>query len=62
MMTSLQNIWIFPLVLHFVYIPVSIVRKVEKIAEIMSDEELSAEEALLKQQRKEKKELQVISI
>ena len=28
----------------------------------MSDEELSAEEALLKQQRKEKKDLQVISI
>ena len=60
MMTSFQNIWIFPLVFHFVYIPVCIVRKVEKIAEIMSDEELSAEEALLKQQRKEKKDLQVI--
>ena len=28
----------------------------------MSDEELSAEEALLKQQRKEKKDLQVIFI
>ena len=62
MMTSFQHIWIFPLVFHFVYIPVFVLKEKSKIAEIMSDEELSAEEALLKQQRKEKKELQVISI
>ena len=46
----------FPLCLHSrLYC-----KKSWKIAEIMSDEELSAEEALLKQQRKEKKDLQVI--